>query len=91
MQFAASLGETAGVYHFGLECPSGKLSGFLAFVKNPGFPWETPWRRRVAIKSKVTGETGEFRARSGLKLGYSVKTCSISVSCAKNQTSFVNV
>jgi hypothetical protein len=23
----------AGVYHFGLECPSGKLSGFLALWK----------------------------------------------------------
>jgi hypothetical protein len=45
-QSAASLGETAGVYHFGLECPSGKLSGFLAFVENQAPP-ETPGDDRL--------------------------------------------
>jgi hypothetical protein len=39
--FAVRWDKTAGVYHFGLECPSGKLSGFLTFVENQAFDWET--------------------------------------------------
>jgi hypothetical protein len=51
-QFAAPLGETAGVYHFGLECPSGKLFGFLTFVENQDSNGETASVRRVALKTE---------------------------------------
>lgn len=51
-QFAAPLGETAGVYHFGLECPSGKLFGFLTFVENQDSNGETARVRRVALKTE---------------------------------------
>lgn len=90
-QFAVPLGETAGVYHFGLECPSGKLFGFLAFLENQNSNGETGWVRRVALETgNLRSGWKNFPPRSSLKLGYSVKTCSIFVSCAKNQTSFVN-
>jgi hypothetical protein len=89
-QFPVSTGETAGVYHFGLECPSGKLFGFLAILENQDSNRETARVLRFALKMETSNQAENFPPRSSPKLGYSVKTCSISVSCAKKQTSFVN-
>jgi len=73
-QFATPLGETAGVYHFGLECPSGKLLGFLAFVENQHSNRETASVLRGCVeKRKISTQAGRFPPRPNLKLGYSVK------------------
>jgi hypothetical protein len=67
------------------------LSSFLAFVENQAF--DLGDGQLPVGCSQTEGwpvNSGNFPTRSGLKIGYSVKACSISVSYAKSQTLFAN-